>query len=534
MLGIAAVFLRSESIATSPVFSTILSLLRALDSPYSMYELKRFLMGPLMNCSKEEIMAALAGERLQELLARVRALKECYRMRGLGACLQKSLELELLDRTTLLAKLLADDEGILYTDFLQIEEILLEECSLGERSLPQLITFLEEISLKNPEEDKQIQRRPQVSEDTLVVMTMHASKGLEFDVVFAVGLSQRAIHREIQDPEEKDAEKMRLLYVAMTRAKRRLYIPIIIDQKHLPLKAAVASPIELFCARWVRPYPSTYKEWLEAGCSLTLDFLIQHLSSLQKQCSLSFEVLKPEKPIPPLRVKVDDPTTLPNQRHFTAFWKKRELLSFSSLFRSTKPNTPLRPSLEKEHLPLGAETGNLVHGLMEIIFRQGFHHHLKEEKIRALIEEMTLATRFEVYGEQLLHLILSSLQLPLTPMQPGFSPFALCDVSPSDLFAEMEFCFSHEEGMYKGFIDLVFLHEGLYYIVDWKTNWLSDYGPKERHETMEHHGYRIQAGLYTQALARYVKLFDIRPFSSSFGGAHYLFLRGEKWESFLP
>lgn len=57
------------------------------------------------------------------------------------------------------------------------------------------------------------------------LMTMHASKGLEFPVVFIAGCEETFIPHRKPDSEENDIrEERRLLYVAMTRAMERLYL----------------------------------------------------------------------------------------------------------------------------------------------------------------------------------------------------------------------------------------------------------------------------------------------------------------------
>lgn len=61
--------------------------------------------------------------------------------------------------------------------------------------------------------------------DTVRLMTMHNAKGLEFEQVFIVGLEQELLpHRMSMDSPEEIEEERRLLYVAMTRAKTRLYM----------------------------------------------------------------------------------------------------------------------------------------------------------------------------------------------------------------------------------------------------------------------------------------------------------------------
>ena len=61
--------------------------------------------------------------------------------------------------------------------------------------------------------------------DSVVMMTMHSAKGLEFPTVFLVGMEEGIFPgmRAIGEPEEMEEER-RLCYVAITRAKRQLYL----------------------------------------------------------------------------------------------------------------------------------------------------------------------------------------------------------------------------------------------------------------------------------------------------------------------
>ena len=61
--------------------------------------------------------------------------------------------------------------------------------------------------------------------ERVALMSMHASKGLEFPVVFIAGCEDTLIPHRKPDSEENDIrEERRLFYVAMTRAKERLYL----------------------------------------------------------------------------------------------------------------------------------------------------------------------------------------------------------------------------------------------------------------------------------------------------------------------
>ena len=91
--------------------------------------------------------------------------------------------------------------------------------------------------------------------------------------------------------------------------------------------------------------------------------------------------------------------------------------------------------------------------------------------------------------------------------------------------------FNPLEGYLKGFIDLVFEHDGQYFILDWKSNHLgytaADYGDAAVQNAMTEHGYRLQYLLYAIAVDRYLTLRvpDYR-YDTHFGGVLYLFVRG--------
>ncbi|MDX5363751.1 MAG: PD-(D/E)XK nuclease family protein, partial [Pseudazoarcus pumilus] len=92
------------------------------------------------------------------------------------------------------------------------------------------------------------------------------------------------------------------------------------------------------------------------------------------------------------------------------------------------------------------------------------------------------------------------------------------------------------QGMLKGFIDLVFEHEGRYYVIDYKSNWLgaedAAYTPDAMRAAILEARYELQYVLYLFALHRQLRArlpgYD---YDRHIGGAAYVFLRGIGAES---
>src|SRR5690606_17796833 len=84
------------------------------------------------------------------------------------------------------------------------------------------------------------------------------------------------------------------------------------------------------------------------------------------------------------------------------------------------------------------------------------------------------------------------------------------------------------EGLMTGLIDLTYVHDGRWYVLDYKSNRLPGYAPAQLHDAMAHSEYRLQALLYTLALHRWLRfrLGNAYDYARDFGGARYLFCRG--------
>jgi exodeoxyribonuclease V beta subunit len=92
--------------------------------------------------------------------------------------------------------------------------------------------------------------------------------------------------------------------------------------------------------------------------------------------------------------------------------------------------------------------------------------------------------------------------------------------------------FSPRQGFMLGFIDLVFRHQGKWYLLDWKSNHLGNdfnhYSQDHLTKAMAEHMYFFQSHIYTVALDGYLqmRLPQTYAYERDFGGIIYVFLRG--------
>ena len=87
------------------------------------------------------------------------------------------------------------------------------------------------------------------------------------------------------------------------------------------------------------------------------------------------------------------------------------------------------------------------------------------------------------------------------------------------------------QGMMHGFIDLIFEHQGRYFVADYKSTHLGNdfesYSFLACHENNQQHLYDLQYLLYSLALHKYLKAtLPNYQFEQHFGGVYYFYLRG--------
>ena len=222
-----------------------------------------------------------------------------------------------------------------------------------------------------------------------------------------------------------------------------------------------------------------------------------------------------------------------------------------------------RPNLGSLHnLPRGADVGSFLHELLEWAASQGFDKvATNPERLSDMIARRCNLRGWERWIEPLTgwlrHFLVTPLQIPANDeiLPTSFSLAGL--VSPR---SEMEFWLATHtvdirqldrlicvhtldgatrpalqpgqlNGMLKGFIDLVFEHEGRYYVADYKSNWLgrdnAAYTSDALRRVILHARYDLQYVLYIFALHRLLKVrLPDYDYDRHIGSAVYVFLRG--------
>ncbi|NWG30932.1 MAG: exodeoxyribonuclease V subunit beta [Rhodocyclaceae bacterium] len=410
--------------------------------------------------------------------------------------------------------------------------------------------------------------------DLVRIVTQHAAKGLQYPIVYCpflwLGPEEKndwplLAHRDgaalldFGSPEaqalarvaerEAAAEELRLAYVALTRAEHRC---VVIWGKtnncaRSPLAWLLFGPREAVDGdprEWLA-------QWLESNDESGA------LRELEAQLGGALRVLPlPTDGVGSLPVEAERPEW--QARRFVGRipppWQVK---SFSSLaarlaeeaqsadhdalmpwgavppaptFRSEvapggTSHIPSAPTFDDiRQFPRGARAGSCLHALFE---RIDFQRPQTAGPIAAaVLAEYGYAPAWQPALERLVEDVLA------TPLAPA--GFRLADIPAAARIAEMEFTFpldspAGQAGYMKGFIDLVFEAHGRWYIIDWKSNALEDYGPASLVEAMRFHRYDLQLRIYAAALKRALALREPHSdWETAFGGVFYLFLRGMK------
>ncbi|QBE65613.1 exodeoxyribonuclease V subunit beta [Pseudoduganella lutea] len=416
------------------------------------------------------------------------------------------------------------------------------------------------------------------------VVTVHKSKGLEYPLVylpFAV-TARKVDKRNRSFFEYTDAdgvrridmalseaaqaaveaarieEDLRLLYVALTRARHFLWLGV----AALPARKEGSNVL----------HESALGYLLTGGAPLPAESLQERWRELAGDCGAIgiASLCHPERPTMLDRVEKRAPLAgaAPYRARFERDWS---VGSFTSLARGTQaaPRHALEETLLEgegadvvagrvdeapwHRFPRGSVPGNFLHEQLEWLAQEGF------DCVDDAACEVRMGRRIERAGWG--HRVddaIAWLRAAVTTVLPPLGA-ALRDIGT--LMPEMEFWFPSEHlatgaldavcrrhllngiarpplpqralhGMLKGFSDLVFEHEGRYWVLDYKSNALGGndaaYHAKALALGMAEHRYDVQGAIYLLALHRLLasRLGDAYDPAEQLGGAIFFFLRG--------
>ncbi|MCL4360269.1 UvrD-helicase domain-containing protein [Patescibacteria group bacterium] len=175
----------------------------------------RLLANPKDSVSYKRI-EKLGKGRLEKFLAFSESITNDHKLIGLTT-------LELLDRVLEDTSYLSLYDAHVEEEAYRLENI--KELRSVATEFPVLSEFLETVALVEQEYQPAAVKNRDANRSAVTLMTMHAAKGLEFPVVFMIGMEEGLFphSRSLMDREELEEER-RLCYVGITRAKERLYL----------------------------------------------------------------------------------------------------------------------------------------------------------------------------------------------------------------------------------------------------------------------------------------------------------------------
>ena len=605
------------SVFDTPEAEELERVLRAMADPRDARALRAALATQLIGVNGNELWALQNDEPGWD--ARVQRFQEWYdrwRQRGFVPAFRQVLDAEDVAARWLV---LVDGERRL-TNLLHLGELLqtaLSEARRGPLALVEWLALMRHDPTARADlgaEAAQIRLESDVR--AVQLLTVHKSKGLEFPIVFCPYLWDGTLLRSEDKSQlqfhdashgnrltlalgdaatayiataerEALAENLRLLYVALTRAKYRCLVVWagINECKSSPLgyvlhqPASIADPVDVAAATAAR---------IEA---LDDDAMLADLAQLVAAAPGSIAVdelsLAPEPPYVSSDTAVGELSCRVPRRALRLDWR---VSSFSALVASAEAvsqpaedgidHDETAPAAAREEgarddapvvlhdFPAGAHAGQLIHAVFEALDFAA----ADPQRVRELVSGMLVRFGFDPRWTE--PLATGVLQVLDTPLADGERSLRLRQVERARRLNELEFIFPvgdvysgaparfsagrlasvfarhatapipaeyHERlrrlgfaplaGYLRGFIDLAFEHGGRWYVVDYKSNHLglrpADYAPAHLLTAMTEHHYFLQYAMYVVALHRHLaRCLPDYDYERHVGGVYYLFLRG--------
>lgn len=562
---------RNKSLLSSEAFIGLREVLTSILNPKDESSLKLCLGGPIFRWKEPLLLEIDLENKRTAIISAFNDLRKIWNQKGLYQCMQEIMNFKqfITSGDTVIESLLATNGGEdFYRTLMQIIAFVAEEENHRHLQPHQVVDYFGELETIQDDDVEGSTAVSDTSKDAVSIMTIHSSKGLEFDVVFALGLIKRGKRPDLLVPvpmdgkraelqvvdtedderyvafkDELEAEKLRHLYVAWTRAKQRLYIPV--DGEAAPRRSDSPSAMELYFQALKIHAPLEPESMIDrllggsvASHSDTSDVLIsdkysiayiymQNRKDVLKAASDAISPVLHKPMVPQVACK------LLLASSFTSLNTRSENRSHKEYLDLSPPHDFEVLEKNSHNIPAGAEIGILLHSILEVI---PFSFFSDQHQLRAFIERFTQSTPFASWTDVVYNIIRNAWKSKLQPV--GENSFSLLDVAEWNTYREHEFMYpssaiadvSVPEGYIKGIIDMIFRYNDKYYIIDWKGNWLGPdsnaYTQEALYRSMHECGYILQAKLYKEALKRFLSVCDNRTFESLFGGIFYVFLRG--------
>ncbi|HET9449288.1 MAG TPA: 3'-5' exonuclease, partial [Aggregicoccus sp.] len=584
--GIPVAFFKQDGLFQSDEAQDIRELLQAIAEPDDRSARLRAWGGPFFGLSLEELARTRELPPSHPLLFRLAAWKALADARDYERLFSRILE----DSGVVRRELFLGASERRLTNYLHLFELLLEEVGRSRCALPELVRALQayiEGRRSPPNESGNVQRL-EGERDAVQFMTMHKSKGLEAPIVFLGGGFTAAptgdvvvFHQDGQRvawlgkpdgelaplvDQERRADDERLLYVALTRAAARLYLPYFAELSDAERQALGEQPDAKLSGAF------GYLKGGYAVLNARLQSMVGAGEAGPEQgfvrtfvpcgalapASAPEEALAAWRPPPELleEAPVDTRVGELRRRHagFVVTSYSRMSAAAKSAVTSDEDVEELKadregewPVLAADELPGGVATGLFLHEVLEKVDVKPVCEAESLEAWAPGVETLLqrAARRQGIEPRYLPHarrLAWNALRTPLAL----WGGQRLTGIAHADkLLREVEFLYpipeaSHprlggsapvgarygiERGCVRGFIDLVFEHQGRVYFADWKSDLLPRFDAASVGEHVRAH-YAIQEQLYTLAVVRMLGIATEAEYEARFGGSLYCFLRG--------
>jgi exodeoxyribonuclease V beta subunit len=567
----------SDSVFQSDEAADVLRWLQAVANPLDAIFVRAALASRTADLPLQEL-ASLTSDDLawEARVEQLKILKQVWQRHGVLAMLRRLLhELRLPERL-----LVAHGGERRLTNLLHLSELLQRESQHldGEQGLIRWLGEQIDSSLETGEEHI---LRLESDAELVKIVTIHKSKGLEYPLVFLpFAAASRPVspakrnYFEYQDPhagvrkidftlsgeicaladQARLEEDIRLLYVALTRARHALWIGV------ADIKGSFSS--------------SAFGYLANGGLALGAENLKADLTRMAGSCD-HIEVLEVPTEIPSTMLsRVTTVTPLrPVQEYQGEFERAWTVASYSSITKNlTKgraPNTPAEQKMLDEagssvgagamqaapwhRFPRGALPGQFVHEQLEWMLDEGFDN-ADQPAYREQLLARCARSPWQGYADDLVEWLvrivgtpLPLIDAPLSAVRHGraetefWMPVDRLQITELDrlcrthLLPHLPRAMLSERqltGMLHGFIDLVFEHEGRYWILDYKSTTLGNedgaYHTAALQAALVEKRYEVQGLIYLLALHRMLKarLGTAYDPQRQLGGALFFFLRG--------